>query len=404
MRSDWLQRRSQLASLDMEQSVQRQILRELLDHVRNGTTDCAAAPSAQDPATYVASARVEEEQASIFRRVPLVAGLSADLPEIGSFVTQDHCGIPVLIVRDRDGEVRAFLNACRHRGTRLVSEAQGRTSRFICPFHAWSYDLEGRLAGIPHASAFGEIDRSDLGLVRLPTCERNGVIWIGLQADSGALLDPALGDLAAELDGWNLSGQRLGSSRELVLAMNWKLANDTFGETYHFEFLHRRTLSLAYHGNTTAYRTFGRHHRMVFASRSIKDIASRPESEWELRSHATIAYFLFPNAQLLISPRYCSLYRIAPDLGRADRCVVQQAFYVDARIEDDDRARILQEGLALHEEVILGEDFRVAATAQAGLASGLLPRLIFGRNEPALHHYQAVFATALGRDARSRTE
>jgi phenylpropionate dioxygenase-like ring-hydroxylating dioxygenase large terminal subunit len=272
----------------------------------------------------------------------------------------------------------------------------GQCSRFTCPFHAWTYDLAGKLVGVAKKESFGEFALETHGLIALPVAEKYGIVWIKTRPGPAFAIDDYLGGLGVELAGWNFGQQFALETTAMPMNMNWKLANDTFGETYHFAILHRNTLSAIYHSNVTAYETFGRNHRMVFAARSISDLDGVPEREWRLRPHSTIAYFIFPNTQLLVSRQNISMYRMFPDPDRPDRSLVYQSVYLDREpVTDTDRAssQIVLDRL---KTVIVGEDFLVAQNSQAAFTSGVMTEVAFGRNEPALHHYHRAFEEALG--------
>src|SRR5262249_24758903 len=130
---------------------------------------------------------------------PLVLCLSGALPKPGSFYTVDLCGTPVLLTRNRDGKVRAHANMCRHRGVRVV-DGCGEAKRFTCPFHAWVYDLDGQLVGMPSATSFGDVNREETGLIELPVAEGYGLVVGRLRPGPELDIDDYLGpDLAAEL-------------------------------------------------------------------------------------------------------------------------------------------------------------------------------------------------------------
>ena len=108
---------------------------------------------------------------------------------MATFHTRDHsshaAGTPFILTRGHDGKVRAFLNACRHRGTRLIDQERGHALRFSCPFHAWTYDLDGKLVGLPKKESFGEFDHASHGLISLPVTEKYGIIWLKTKTGSG---------------------------------------------------------------------------------------------------------------------------------------------------------------------------------------------------------------------------
>jgi carnitine monooxygenase subunit len=381
----------------MDHRKQVGIVRELLSHIDNRTTSRTAAVVSNSSSAYTSPEVLRLEHERIFHSQPLVAALSCDLPEPGSFVAEEAAGTAFLLVRGRDGRVRAFLNACRHRGTRLVLEPRGRRLRFSCPFHAWTYEADGRLVGVPLRESFGECDTGALGLIALPVAEKYGIVWLKARPGAEFDIDDDLGGLGPELAGWELGGQFALGAEPMPRPMNWKLANDTFGETYHFAMLHRNTLSAHYHGNVAAYETFGRNHRMVFAARSIDELRGKPQSEWRLKPHSTIAYYLFPNTQLLVARQSIAMYRIFPVADQPSRCLIYQSVYLDREPSTESELANKKRVLDLLETVIVGEDFVAAASAQAALSSGALREVVYGRNEPALHHYHANFREALGR-------
>ena len=127
---------------------------------------------------YTDPQRLQLEIDTLFRQFPVIIGHRSELAEPGQFVTHDIAGVPLLITRGRDREVRAFINVCRHRGARLESEPCGKASTFSCPYHGWTYGLDGALRGLRHASGFGEINKQEFNLVEVPAFERFGLIWV----------------------------------------------------------------------------------------------------------------------------------------------------------------------------------------------------------------------------------
>src|SRR5262249_32809044 len=152
----------------------------------------------------------------------------------GSLLAFELCGVPVLLARGRDGELRAFLNVCRHRGARLLVE-QGTVCRkqsLVCPYHAWTYRLDGTLAGMPRSEAFPCLDRAELGLRKLPIAVRHGLIWIVLDPSHEGPLDVTthLGELDHELEAIGLARHRFYRQHAVRRATNWKLIVDAFLE------------------------------------------------------------------------------------------------------------------------------------------------------------------------------
>lgn len=381
----------------MKHERQLEILDSLFALVDEGVTAQTDRVRYNDLSVYTDPALLAQEKDVFFRNWPLVAALSADLPTPGAYVAETLLDTPVLVARGRDGVARAFLNVCRHRGARVADPGCGARKLFSCPFHAWSYSPEGRLVSVPHAESFGSPDMDALGLVPLPIAERYGLIWVMLQPNGAAFeIDDYLGSLGAELEGWRLSeGPRVGAA-EIETAINWKYAVDTFGETYHFETLHRDTVNAVFHSNRQLYDIFGRNHRMVFVGRTIDALRNTPRADWRVRPHALFAYYLFPNTQLLVQRGGTSLFRIFPDPARPDRSITRHNFYAEPGATGEEALAAARASFEGTQRVIATEDYVMGEQAQAGLAAGFAGSAVFGRNEPALHHYHSTYRAALG--------
>jgi phenylpropionate dioxygenase-like ring-hydroxylating dioxygenase large terminal subunit len=400
----------------MKHVKQVEILKELfrqLDH----NVNIDAGEQLLNPAdVYTSPSIAQQEWQTLFRKQPQVIGLSQDLPETGSYITVDDFGVPVLATRDSEGRLRAFVNACSHRGARVAGDRRGRRERFTCPFHAWTYSGEGALLRIPRAGDFGELDKRYHGLHELPSAERGGLLWV--HPDPQGKLDEQLPDsLGTELTAFGIGEMGYQGESSIDMPLNWKLANDTFGETYHFSRLHHNTLGQLFHGDVLAYEELGRNHRFVIASRDIEDLRARPVEEWRLLDGALVVYFLFPNIQLTVSRLGANLVRIYPDGTNPGRSVSRISFYlrpavvdalaragtvaVDASNTYDHAARNGTDVIApeatmeIFRSTIEREDYAMGVDTQRAVESGLIDHLIFGRNEPALHHFHRCFSEAL---------
>jgi phenylpropionate dioxygenase-like ring-hydroxylating dioxygenase large terminal subunit len=392
----------------MRHEEQVRLLRGLLKHLDDGTNVDAGRQVRNPVSSYLCPDLAAREWEVFFQGHPQVLGLSGDLPEPRSFFTSSDLGKPILCTRARDGVFRAFLNVCRHRGTIVEDEPRGEKKLFQCPFHAWTYDHEGRLVGVPKESHFGAVDRECHSLVALPAVERHGLLFVHPDPQGSFDVDTLLGELGPELASWKLERQvRYGEAR-YDHAMNWKLAIDTFGETYHFDALHRNTLAETFYGNVQMYDTFGRNHRMTLCMKSIDDLRGKPVEEWNLFQGALPVYYLFPGVQLLVSAGGPTLVRVYPDAANPHQSRSQVGFYLDPRALESELAKQLaaSRGMSVEElfatrmedfaDVIEAEDYVAAASGHRGARSGAQEYVVFGRNEPALHHYHDTYREALG--------
>ena len=206
------------------------------------------------PDAYVSVEFHALERDRIFARSWVPVCVADELAEPGSFVVCEVAGRSLIVCRNRAGELRAHHNVCRHRGSRLCAEASGRVERFFqCPYHAWAYDLDGRLLGTPlftpeagipddqrglfDMSGVREFDKADHGLVPARVEAWGCLVFVCLDPDAPALADE-LGDLPARLDGYRLGEQRLLRRVEYAIEANWKLVAENFMEYYHLPWVH----------------------------------------------------------------------------------------------------------------------------------------------------------------------
>ena len=193
----------------------------------------------------------------------------------------------------------------------------------------------------------------------------------------------------------------LSPTATTTTSRNWKLANDTFGETYHFPALHQNTINLGFHGNVSCYETFGRNHRFVLCRRSIDEMRKLPKERWNIAVATLPAYYLFPNVQLLPTVDGCFFIRIYPQAGNPGRHTSRITFFLRKGITEASegaQARAEQEKTLaqLFASIIRDEDYAMGASQQTTANSGALKEVIYGRNERPLHHYHNTFRTALG--------
>ncbi len=189
------------------------------------------------------------EQGRVFRRSWVFAGAEAEIPEPGDMKPIDIGGAPVVVVRGQDGRVRGLHNVCRHRGTKLVSEAC-RKSSFTCPYHAWNYGLDGKLRTRPHFSGPDKLDRFDDGggekldllAVRVETW--NGCIFVNVSGDAEPLED-WLAPLLRRTQVYDFSAIRWAGKIDFEVKANWKLVYENYMEGYHVFAVHPRLLKFA---------------------------------------------------------------------------------------------------------------------------------------------------------------
>ena len=403
----------------MNREAELGIIRELIAYLDSKQTADAGRIAVSPTSAYTDAALAQREWQAFFVDHPQVIGLSGELPKPGSYVTCEDLGVSILATRDKRGKFHAFVNACRHRGAQLTSEARGEKSRFVCPFHAWTYATDGRLVGVRLAEQFGEIDKACHGLLELPSAEKYGLLFVHPQHDGVIDIDALLGaELAAELAAWDFGSCVWQGESVLDKPLNWKIANDTFGEIYHFTSLHKKTVSNLLHGDALGYREYGRHHRLTHRVHVMAGERQLPEEEWKLSSACAVAYYLFPNIQLVALAGMLVLVRIYPNREKVGQSLSRVSHFatpqVAALIESAGRvSKVTAENLyqadtsaqlaldvtatvELFVSTVEHEDYVMGEKTQATANSGKVAYFLFGRNEPALHHFHNNYRSALG--------
>jgi len=365
-----------------------------------------------DPVTHIPVANYtsadirDAEIERLFRPLPLIAAHASELAA-GQVMAHDDYGVPMLLARDADGVFRAFLNVCRHRGMRLVDAsgvAQARAS-VVCPYHGWTYKLDGALRHRLHAEAF---DRScgagAEDLVALPCEERHGLLWV--VPTPGAAIDVAahLRGLDAELPFFGI--EKLTHFRTIVAdyPANWKLIVDAFLEAYHIRVLHKDTIYPFFADGTTAAERFGPHIQSLVARRAGEAWAreagasngeSLPRDMAALCQLATPSQVIFPNTITIFHPDYLSLVTLYPVAAGTLRWMHRMLIPVDRATPDwsphwDKTFHLIEEN------VFQKEDIACAVGIQQGLATGANRFLTAGRAEQALGWFHADVAAQIG--------
>ena len=382
----------------MKIETQRELLRRFFALRAARTTTLAPGVHRQRASVYFDPERLRAETATLFRGRPMVAALSADLPDTGDCVAREVGGVPLLLTRGEDAEVRAFLNICRHRGGRVFS-GRGRPGRALkCPYHSWAYDLDGELLGQPLArDAFAELDRAEFGLLPVSVAERYGLIWVCLGERPAAIdIEAELAGLGPEIADYGFERWHLLAEREACFDANWKLIHDTFLESYHVFSLHRGTLAPDMLSTPLVSDNFGSHTRAVVMRKEVASLLERPESDWELRPFGSIVYVLFPTVAInLPMSGHAELWDMYPEPEDPHRTRVTVRFYTPREPASDEDRAFWEANVLFTTKVVFEEDFGQQRDIHRSLRTGLLPEVVYGRNEPALIHYHQQVERAI---------
>lgn len=370
------------------------LARRALGHLNRRSTDQADRPMEVPASLYADPTRYEDEVERIFRRSPLPLAFSVELPGPGTYRAMTVAGVPVLLVRGQDGVVRSFVNTCRHRGAQLCKQGHGAVQRLVCPYHAWQYDLEGKLRGVYGEATFGEVDRQTHSLVPLPIAERSGVVWGTLTPEVGFSVEEWLGPMRAQLDLLDLGSWHIHVQREFE-GPTWKTAWDGYLESYHHAVLHTSTVARYTVGNLIVHDTFGLHQRMVFGQRSLEELNKIPESDWEPDKHIRRIFHVFPNmAVSAMLGDKCLINQIFPGPTQTSS-ITRQTILLAKAPQTAEEIRAADEFAEVTISAIRDEDYPINTGVQTGLLSGRSQGVIFGRNEPALQHFHKTLARVM---------
>jgi phenylpropionate dioxygenase-like ring-hydroxylating dioxygenase large terminal subunit len=379
---------------------------------------------------YVSPAYFERERERIFRRHWLMVGREEEVPGAGDYIVHQNPTLraSVVIVRGKDGVVRAFHNSCSHRGVALVCQGKGTAATFRCPYHGWLYGIDGTLRAVPSEEDFPHVEKAANGLAPLALEIWNGFIFLNFSPAPEVTLHEHLAGLDAVLDGMRFQDYPFLIRYNEDVASNWKLLVSAFNEGYHIPFLHSKTLGpqlltpdnpfMQYHD----IRRFGRHTsstlqrnydwqpdtptlqfaiaHMLPTSVPDKDaiaagrsLAAHPGvNVVGIENYGTEVITIFPNN--VVQPLANGFLWFIFWPTAADQMLV------DVRIYSRCAPANLREEFATANMLaatrdVLTEDLSMSMRQQRGLASGGKSRAFFGDNEAQLRFFAATVDDAL---------
>ena len=389
------------ATVPPADSPMRALERRTVAHLAaGGTTDWGPAPLTISPREYTDPARFEAERRELFGKVPLLAGLSCEVANPGDVMLFDSAGPAILIVRNREGVLNAFLNMCTHRASRLVSDCSHR-KLITCPFHAWTFDLDGKLVAQPGEASFEGIERATRNLVRVPVGEWGGMVFVKAHAGDEAIdVEAWLGPMAPHLLNFNLAGAALVKHSRVDVDASWKYALDTYGEGYHFASLHPTTFGVTTVSNVILYDHFEPHYRVHFTNAAYRDLVGVDEKDWPATPYGG-SHLVFPNSIVYGAPigdggSMIGMYRIYPGEGPGKSFTVMSVYRAaDSSPETPDETFEVAHDFI--QEVVTTEDYSVSKEGQRNLRyapDGF--RVVYGRNEIALQNVHKNIAAIIG--------
>lgn len=371
----WTENAALRASLikpnDAMRELRLKLARRIVEYAKSGKTDQAQDVLQEDVSFYTDPQMYAREHLRLFRETPVVACLTKDLPDPGSFRPFDDLDVPILVWRGSDQKVRAFLNICAHRGARLGREEFGKANRLTCRFHGWTYDSTGKVVGVPEEGQFcGKIDQQKR-LVSIPAEERHGLIFVQATPNSTMDLDAHLGEFGRELELLDFGQAVRVIEDDFRTPSNWKYTYDTYCENYHLPVLHRDSFARVFAHNLNLFETWGPHHRFTFPHATIFQWMHKPESEWPIDA-LPLTYFLFPNTNIAVGSAsqngsLISIHRLFPQsVGELSTKV---SVYAPYGVQSAEHMTDIENSFAAIKRAVRDEDYSVTGEGYAGFAA-----------------------------------
>ncbi|MDV7352155.1 aromatic ring-hydroxylating dioxygenase subunit alpha [Rhodococcus oxybenzonivorans] len=376
------------------QTVRDRALRKLLTHLSDSVTDQWNEIAPFQSTDYHDPAMAELERDRIFGEVPFIVAHSTELAGKNDFISVELPRNKAIVIRQKDGSVKAFVNACRHRGAELVTEKSGKCRIFSCPYHRWSYDPDGQLRNVTLDNTFGEFDRSRFGLVELPVEERHGFVWIidnaRREIDVAAWLGPEMDEILA---GFGIDRLVSIDPHTYRRPTNWKIMQDGFLDNYHVKYAHPNTAGKMLHTNAVAMEDYGRHFWFLTSRKSIDQFIGQ-DVTWDpsMVNHTIESCFLAPNTMLLKHATHIELLTFRPVGADPNESIMQMRVMAptveDSGLAEEHWEKRWNKNWDILISILHDEDFPILDGSQRVLSSMDAGTMLLGRNELASHLFR----------------
>ena len=361
------------------------VFERVFNHIDNSTTDLGERVWREPADNYYSQERFDAEIAML-KRLPVAYCPSAALPDKGSYIARSSAGTPLVVVRGLDGVVRAFINACRHRGMQVAS-GRGCSRAFVCPYHAWTYNLEGNLKHIPGQEGFPGVDPEQHGLVEVSAREKGGIVYV---MQKGEITEDMLEDC---LDYFSPE-QQMFETEEMVDEANWKILNETLMEGYHIKSLHSETFYPYGLDNINLVEIYGANSRVTYPFRRIEKMRDVAPDQRRIDGLVTSVYLVFPTASVSVLSKHTNLAILEPLSPTRSRWVLYRM--VNRAVDGKDIP--LEE--AQRDALFVGdsgqiEDREAARAIQQSVSSNGNTHFTFGHFESAIVNFHQHLAKYL---------
>ena len=334
-------------------------VREMIDSYN---PDVSLAEASAPPSSWYIDPRIFElERRTVFTRSWQMVGRAEGVREPGQYITCDVAGEPILVVRGKDGVLRGFFNVCRHHAAAVMTNPEGRTEILRCPYHGWTYNLEGALIVTPEFAGVRSFDRSANGLIPLRTAIWEGLVFVNL-ASGGPSLEDFLGIvLAQRIRQLSLENLRWIARRAYTLNCNWKVFIDNYLDGgYHVPHIHRGLNSVLDPANYEIETG----ERFCLQSSPISNDTNVDAQTAAVRKGSALYYWIYPNLMINVYEGVMDTNLVCPrGLDRTE--VIFDFYFADNSASAHERNLV---SIAVSER-IQAEDIAICESVQRGLAS-----------------------------------
>jgi len=357
------------------------------------------------PQKYFISQEVfAREQAEIFSKQWLLVGHQSQIPDAGDYIVQQVIGESLIVIRDKSEEIRGFFNVCRHRGTRLKEDACGHASAIQCPYHAWTYGLDGRLIGAPHMDEVPGFDKAEYSLHAVNLALWEGFIFVNLvpKRDGWLSLEEWFAPLNGKFSHWNMSILQPAKRIEYDVRANWKLMFENYSECYHCPGVHPQLQKVSPYDsaeNDLREGPFLGGFMKINPGKSLTVSGNACAAfVGEIENLQRVFYYsIFPNMLLSLHPEYVMVHQLWPQSPERTLIVCDWLFHPDAFTRKDFKPEDAIEFWDMTNK----QDWHVCELSQQGIASRAYKPGPYSSRESIPAAWDRYYLRSMEREARS---
>jgi phenylpropionate dioxygenase-like ring-hydroxylating dioxygenase large terminal subunit len=327
----------------------------------------------------------------VWKRAWNFVGSADQVANRGDYMTLTFVGVPIIILRDQDGVIRAFANTCRHRGSELL-EGKGNCKLIVCPYHSWGYELNGKLRGAPEMDKTANFDKTEYGLIPIAIDTWGGFLFINLNPNAESL-KKFLGGLPEKLAPYNLENMALARRKTFEMECNWKLFVENAKESYHIATVHRATINKYASAKSAGYWveeptgeyvvTFAQHEGSMALLKGAQGFPTIETLAGRREAGGTYAPLIYPSTYLACTID-CAWYLEMHPISPSRTLMVHGALFPRDRLNRPDFDEVVK-NYYQRWDVTIEEDILASVRQQRGLDSPFAPPGRFSYREPLVH-------------------